>query len=122
MGENNAAAAGIDNTVASITYAIDAFTVGVQANESDSATAGEDEDFTAWGISYAISDDLSVSYGIAEVDYETSTQENQEATGISFSYTAGSLTFSGAYSEIDNVSGSAASDRSGYELNMTFTF
>ena len=122
MGENNAAAAGVDNTVASITYAVDAFTLGVQANESDSATAGEDEDFTAWGISYAISDDLSVSYNIAEVDYETSTQENQEATGISFSYTAGSLTFSGAYSEIDNVSGSAASDNSGYELNMTFTF
>jgi len=122
MGENNAAAAGVDNTVASVTYAVDAFTLGVQANESDSATAGEDEDFTAWGISYAISDDLSVSYNIAEVDYETSTQENQEATGISFSYTAGSLTFSGAYSEIDNVSGSAASDNSGYELNMTFTF
>ncbi len=122
MGENNAAAAGVDNTVASITYAVDAFTLGVQANESDSATAGEDEDFSAWGISYAISDDLSISYGIAEIDFETNTQENQEATGISFSYTAGSLTFSGAYSEIDNVSGSAASDNSGYELNMTFTF
>jgi len=122
MGENNAAAAGVDNTVASVTYAVDAFTLGVQANESDSATAGEDEDFRAWGLSYAISDDLSISYNVAEVDYETSTQENQEATGISFSYTAGSLTFSGAYSEIDNVSGSAASDRSGYELNMTFTF
>jgi len=122
MGENNAAAAGVDNTVASITYAVDAFTLGVQANESDSATAGEDEDFTAWGISYAISDDLSISYNIAEIDYETSTQENQEATGISFSYTSGSLTFSGAYSEIDNVNGSAASDNTGYVLGLSFTF
>jgi len=32
------------------------------------------------------------------------------------------LTWSGAYSEVDNVSGSAASDNSGYELNLSFTF
>ena len=122
MGENNDTTAGIDNSVAAIVYTMDAISVGVQANESDSAAAGTDEDFSAWGVSYAISDDLSVSYNIAEIDYETSTQENQEATGISFSYTSGSLTFSGAYSEIDNVNGSAASDNSGYVLGLSFTF
>ncbi len=121
-GENNNTTAGIDNTVANISYTFDAFSVGVQANESDSATSGSDEDFSAWGVSYAVSDDLSLSYNVSEIDYEVAAKENQEATGISFSYTSGSLTFSGAYSEIDNVTGSAASDRSGYELNMTSTF
>jgi outer membrane protein OmpU len=122
MGENNDSTAGIDNSVAAITYTMDAISVGVQANESDSATAGSDEDFSAWGISYAVTDDLSVSYNVSEIDYELAAKENLEATGISFSYTAGSLTFSGAYSEVDNVSGSAASDNTGYELNLTFTF
>jgi outer membrane protein OmpU len=122
MGENNDTTAGIDNTVAAVVYTMDAISVGVQANESDSATASADEDFSAWGISYAVSDDLSISYNIAEIDYETSTKQDQEATGVSFSYTSGSLTFSGTYSEVDNVSGSATSDNSGYELNMTFTF
>jgi len=121
-GENNDSTTGLDNTVAAIVYTMDSISVGVQANESDSAAAGEDEDFRAWGISYAVSDDLSISYNVSEIDYETSTQENQEATGISFSYTSGSLTFKGAYSEIDNVSGGAASDNSGYTLGLTFTF
>ncbi|MDP7195279.1 MAG: porin, partial [SAR202 cluster bacterium] len=122
MGENNDTTAGIDNTVAAVIYTMDAISVGVQANESDSATAGSDEDFTAWGISYAVTDDLSISYNVAEIDYETSARENQEATGVSFSYTSGSLTFTGAYSEIDNVTGSATSDNSGYELGLSFTF
>jgi outer membrane protein OmpU len=122
LGENNDTTAGVDNTVASIKYTMDSLSVGMQANESDSATANSDEDFTAWGVSYAVSDDLSLSYNISEIDYESTGKENQEATGISFSYTSGSLTFSGAYSEIDNVTGSAASDNSGYELNLSFTF
>ncbi len=122
MGENNDSTAGIDNTVAAIVYTMDSISLGVQANESDSATAGSDEDFSAWGISYAISDDLSVSYNISNIDYELAAKEDQEATGLSFSYTSGSLTWSGTYSEIDNVTGSATSDVSGYELNLTFTF
>jgi len=122
MGENNDTTAGIDNTVAAVIYTMDAISVGVQANESDHATTGSDEDFSAWGISYAITDDLSVSYNVSEIDYELAAKENLEATGISFSYTSGSLTFSGAYSEIDNVSGSSTSDNTGYELNLTFTF
>ncbi len=122
MGENNDSTAGIDNTVAAVVYTMDAISVGVQANESDSATASADEDFSAWGVSYAVSDDLSVSYNVSEIDYELAAKQNLEATGVSFSYTSGSLTFSGAYSEVDNVSGSSTSDNTGYELNLTFTF
>jgi len=122
MGENNDTTAGIDSTVAAVSYTMDSLSIGMQSNESDSATASADEDFSAWGVSYAVSDDLSVSYNVSEIDYESSSKENQEATGVSFSYTSGSMTFSGAYSEIDNVTGSAASDNSGYELNLSFTF
>ncbi len=122
MGENNNTSAGVDNTVAAVVYTLDSISVGVQANEADSATAGVDEDFRAWGISYAVTDDLSISYNVAEIDYELASKQDQEATGVSFSYTSGSLTFSGTYSEVDNVSGSATSDNSGYELNLAFTF
>ena len=122
MGENNDTTAKVDNTVAAISYTMDSIKVGVQANDSDSATANADEDFSAWGVSYAVTDDFSVSYNVSEIDYENTAKENLEATGVSFSYTSGSLTFSGAYSEVDNVSGTAASDNLGYELNLTFTF
>ena len=42
--------------------------------------------------------------------------------GISFSYTMGSMTFSGTHNSIDNVGGTAATDRSGYELGLAFAF
>ena len=123
MGENNDTTAGIDNTVAAVSYTMGDISLGVQANESDSATANSDEDFSAWGVSYLLpGGDLQLSYNISEIDYESSSKENQEATGISFSYTSGSMTFSGAYSEVDNLAGTASSDNSGYELNLSFTF
>ena len=60
----NAAGDTIENTNMFLTYAMDAFTVGVQNNESDSETANADYDYRAYGISYAVSEDISVSYGI----------------------------------------------------------
>ena len=44
----------------------------MQANESDSATANSDEDFSAWGVSYLLpGGDLQLSYNISEIDYES---------------------------------------------------
>ena len=71
MGENNSAADKIDLSVFSINYAMGPITVGFQSNESDAGT-GTDEDFSAYGISYAVSDDLSISYGVSSLDYSSS--------------------------------------------------
>ena len=44
---------------------MDAFTIGIQRNEEDEETASADTDFKAIGVSYAVNDELSVSYGIS---------------------------------------------------------
>ena len=121
-GENKAAAAQVANTAVYATYAVDAFTIGAQMNESDSDTASADEDFSAYGLSYAVSDDLSVSINMSQIDYENTSLEDQEAMGMSFSYTMGSMTVSGTHNEMDNIGGSSSDDRSGYELNLKFAF
>jgi outer membrane protein OmpU len=87
LGENNNAAAGIDNSMFGAKYAAGAFTIGYQVNDTDSSAANGDEEFTAMGISYAVSDDLSVSLNSSTIDFESGTND-QEATGISFSYTS----------------------------------
>ena len=122
MGENNDAANGADLSNFAIKYAMGAITVGYQNNEVDYGTGTSDRDFTATGISYAVSDDLSVSYNMSEVDYEASGSENQEATGVSFSYTSGGLTVSATHSQVDNVAGSSSADNTGYEVNFVFAF
>ena len=121
-GENEDAANTIENTILYAKYAIDSFTIGVQDNSVDSQESNADRDFRAYGVSYAITDDLSVSYNIASVEYENSTLEDQDATGMSFSYTNGSMTLSGSMNEVDNVAGVSATDNTGYELNLSFAF
>ena len=126
MGENNNQA-GTDITgkadlsMFGVTYAMGAITIGYQASETDSGTATEDEDFTAMGISYAVSDDMSVSLNQSNIDFEANA-EDQEATGVSFSYTSGGMTISGTHSTVDNVGGTATADNTGYEINFIFAF
>ena len=121
-GDNESAAAVVENTVMYAKYAIDAFTIGVQDNSTDSETSNADSDFRAYGVSYAVNDDISVSYNIAKVEYENTSLDDQEATGMSFSYTNGSMTISGSMNEVVNIQGASATDNTGYELNISFAF
>jgi outer membrane protein OmpU len=121
-GEDNSAAASIDLTNMYVTYTMDAFSVGYQASEADSETANADKDFTAMGVSYAVSEDMSVSYNVSTIEYEDSTKSDQEATGVSVSYTMGSMTLSANANSVDNIAGTAADNRSGYGMSLAFAF
>jgi outer membrane protein OmpU len=120
--DNSSATAGVETSTIYVKYAMDAFTVGYQSTEDDSETANSDIDFTALGISYAVSEDVSVSLNTSTHEYEDSTKSDQEATGISISYTMGSMTFKANHNQIDNLAGTATSDRSGYAMSLGFTF
>ena len=120
MGENNELADQIDLTVFNIKYAMGPITVGYQSNESDRGT-GTDEDFTAYGISYAVSDDVSVSYGASSLDY-SSALEDQDSSAVSVSFTAGGVAMSASHQTTDNVAGATATDNSSYEINFSFAF
>jgi len=104
------------------TYTMDAFTLGIQDNSTDAQTASTDTDFRAVGVSYAVSDELSVSYGVSTVDHENSSLEDQDAAAVSFSYVTGGMTISGSMNSVDNVGGTASVDNQGYELNVSFAF
>jgi outer membrane protein OmpU len=120
--DNSSATAGIETSTLYVTYAMDAFTVGYQSTEDDSETANSDVDFSAIGVSYAVSEDVSVSLNTSTHEYESSTLTDQEATGISISYTMGSMTFKANHNKIDNVAGASTSDKSGYAMSLGFTF
>ena len=123
-----------DNTIAYITYAFGPVTVGYQQNESDDATAAAasatagappasgDEDYTAMAISYAVNEDLSISIGKSELDYELSTVDNQESTSINASYTMGSMAWSIQHADHTNANGVATEDYKEYEIGLAFSF
>jgi len=121
-GEDNTAAASLDLTNMYVTYTMDAFSVGYQTSESDSETADADLDYTAIGLSYAVSDEMSISLNSSEIQYENSSLSDQEATGISVSYVMGSMTVSANHNTVDNIAGTSTDDRSGYAIGLSFAF
>ena len=124
MEDNNTTdGAVVENTVFYATYAMDAFTIGFQANESDSQTANSDTEFEAWGVSYAVSEDISISYGSSTVEFESgSSKSDQEADAIGISWTNGSMSVTASRHDIANVAGTATDDRDVTEVNLTFAF
>ena len=128
IGEDNGSATAVDNTIMYAKYTMGGATIGVQKNEADVATTG-DEEFTAAAISYAVSEDMSVSMGKSKLDYEAVGTKAQEATGFSASYTMGSMTLAGTLNKIKNEgsastgAGNTKKDSSDtFELNLAFAF
>ena len=128
VGTDNASASEVDNTIMGLKYTMGGATMGYQVNEADSAAANGDEDFTAWSISYAVSEDVSVSYGSSKLAYETAGTEDQDATAVSASYTMGSMTLAGVVNSVDNQgsaatgAGNTTSNNETFEINLSFAF
>ena len=117
-----ASAVNLEETTMFVTYAIGSFTVGVQQSDYDSATANSDQEATAIGISYAVNDDMSISYNTYDWETELTTDVDQESTGISASFTSGGLTLAGSMNETENIAGTSTRDSEGYEVTLTFAF
>jgi outer membrane protein OmpU len=114
----------LETTTMYAKYAFGSFTIGVQESEQDqSAATASDDEFSAIGITYQVSDDLTIGYHASEREFGDQTQD-QESKNLSASYTTGGVTVSVAYVSMDNVGGSTASrdDVDGYAIDIGFAF
>ena len=121
MGENNNAANKFDNSMFGAVYTMDGFSVGYQMNETDGGTANTDRDATMIGVSYAMTDDLSVSINTSTIDLESATAD-QDFTSVSVSYTSGGLTIAASAAQGDNIGGTDGNDHNGNEINFKFAY
>ena len=120
-------AANVDqsNSTGYVKYAVGGFTLGYQVSESDHDTKSSSIDSVAYGVTYAVNDDITVGYSYHEVDMDSARSTGtftQESTGISASYTMGGMTLGGAINETDNMRGVDANDFESYEFNLSFAF
>jgi outer membrane protein OmpU len=111
-----------DEQTAYVKYAYGPVTVGYQISSLDSSGADGDRDSQAWGVSYAVSDSISIAYNEHTLETESTSDKDQESSGVSASYTMGGMTLAGAMNSIDNVAGVDATDNSGYEFTLSFAF
>ena len=111
----------IDDQIIYATYTTGGLTVGATRSEEDGPATSNSLDFQAVGVTYAITDDFSIGYNVSTSDLGSASVD-QEATGISASYTSGGVSIGGMINEVDNVRFDDADDTEGYEFNISFAF
>ncbi len=116
----------VDEGTAYINYAVGSFKIGAQRGVV--ATGGTAEslyDNEYYGVSYAISDNLSISYNEIESTKANDTVGDrvaQEFDSLSLSYTSGGMTIGILDSDCSNCSYTLNRDQSARAIQMTVAF
>jgi outer membrane protein OmpU len=121
IGTDNASATvENDHSTAFATYTAGMATVGIQSSSIDKASADEDRLHVAASI--AVNENISVSYGISTVDFETASLSDEESSGVSASYTMGGMTLAAVFNQTDSVAGTSGTDKEFKEISLAFAF
>jgi len=101
-------------------YTMGGISIGYQLTDVDQETANTDIERTAYGISFAVNDNLSIGYGISDTEFEA-TSLDEENAGIGIAYTSGGMKLGVINNTKDNAGGSTGADET-LEFQLTFAF
>jgi len=112
-----------EQTVMYASYAYGPVTVSYSNFEGDLDTANKDYELTSFAVSYTVSDELSVTYGMEDAEQEGSTADAEYET-LSLSYVTGGMTISAGMHEAENANFGTASnqDIEKWTLGASFAF
>ncbi len=123
-GEDNSTAVEATADAWKVSYAYGPVTVTATDLEYDHGTDTSDRDMESQAISYTISDELSITYGVEEITDGSASSEVAEFDSISASYTAGGMTITVSSQEAKNHSYSttATEDNERWAVSAAFAF
>jgi len=114
-----------DHSTYGLKYTMGGITVGYQHSEIDDGSNGgtSDKETDAFGIAFAVNDNLSISYGYQEVEVGTGNTD-QETTGIAVGYSMGGISIKAQQNEADRAvtTGSADQTYKRTEILVGFAF
>jgi outer membrane protein OmpU len=112
-----------DHTTYGFTYATSfGLTVGAQQSEIDFAATGTaDLETDMYGVSFAVNDDLSISYGSQETTADGDS-DKQKVTGVSVGYSMGSMTIKAHKNKAENIQQVANVESEHTEVAISFAF
>ena len=112
-----------DQDVWNVSYAMGPITATASNSDFDVGTSTSDQEISSYAISYTISDSMSITYGMEEIEKGGSTTD-AEYSAISASYTAGGMTISAAMKDAENVAHGTGSneDFEYWTLGASFAF
>ena len=106
-------------------YSAGPVTFGYQQAQIDVGTCGGTNKATdAWGVAFNVNDDLSISYGERDVEFEKASAAHVTETGegIAVAYTMGSMKIAGNMNEVSDNDGTAGSNDEMTEIALSFAF
>jgi len=112
----------VDQTIIYGKYTMGGVTIGLQRTDLDNSGTTADVSRDSFGISFAVNEDLSVSYGRSTVDLGSGTSTDQTDSGVAASYTMGSMTLAAFANSSDSVGGTSGTDDSVKEVSLAFAF
>jgi outer membrane protein OmpU len=111
-----------ENDTYGIKYAMGGLTAAYQKTEVNyDATGTADQSATHYGVSFAVNENLSISAGRQVVDISNAA-DDETNTGVSASYTMGSITIGGGMNDVNSAGGSSGSNAEVSMLNVSFAF
>jgi outer membrane protein OmpU len=125
--ENGSAAGttGHDDTSMTVfaNYTAGPATVGMQVSSINDGNSGtSDENTTAWGVAFNVNENLSISYGERDVEFEGSSDVTENGSGVAVSYTMGSIKIAGNRNDVTDNDGTSGSSDSMTEIAVSFAF
>ena len=113
-------------------YTMGPITAGITLSESNntrSATAVDTNtgarEVEAYGIAFAVNDNLSISYNQHDMTYKkngSNADVTQESTGIAIAYTMGGATIALQNNSMDNVTGTSGTNDEITEISLSLAF
>ena len=103
-----------------VKYTMGGISVGYQTTDVDVTAASSDIERTAYGISFAVNDNLSVGYGISDTEFEALSLDEENA-GLGIAYTSGGMKLGIINNQKDNAGGATGDDET-LEFQLTFAF
>ena len=100
-------------------------TFGYQISEISANTNGANhENVDQWGIAFVVNENLSISYGEREVEYDAPSAANvtEDGEGIAIAYTMGSMKIAGNQNEVANNGGTTGTNDEMTEIALSFAF
>jgi len=110
-----------DEEIMGALFAYGPVTVGMQQNTTDDEDASvKDLTTDMASIAFNINENMAISYGIQDTDNGSGT--DQEAEGISVSYTMGALSIKAYKNEVDNLNHTAGDTSEKTEVSVAVAF
>jgi outer membrane protein OmpU len=119
-GDTTAGTGGTEVTTMKASFAFGPVTAAMSINDYDNTSKSNHEQ-TSYNVSYAVTEDLSVSYGSETVE-EVGASFDAEFDKVAVSYTTGGLTLSASKSTAENVNYDSASEADHWDIGLSFAF